>query len=83
MLVKEIMTREVAYVTDQTTLQEAADTMKRVDAGELPVVIGNEAVGIVTDRDMVIRGIAQGLDHAAFDLSFHLLGVESFSDIMG
>ena len=62
MLVKEIMTREVAYVTDQTTLQEAADTMKRVDAGELPVVIGNEAVGIVTDRDMVIRGIAQGLD---------------------
>jgi CBS domain-containing protein len=62
MLVKEIMTRDVEYVTDKNTLQEAADKMKTLGVGELPIFINNDVVGIVTDRDIVIRGIAQGLD---------------------
>ena len=62
MLVKEIMTSDVEYVTDKNTLQDAAEKMKTLGVGELPIVIGNEAVGIVTDRDIIIRGIAQGLD---------------------
>jgi CBS domain-containing protein len=60
MQVKDVMTSEIEFVTGETTLQEAAEKMKKLDVGELPVVFGKEAVGIVTDRDMVIRGIAHG-----------------------
>jgi CBS domain-containing protein len=62
MLVKDIMSRDVEFVTNENTLQEAADKMKSLDVGELPIVIGEEAVGIITDRDIVIRGIAHGLN---------------------
>lgn len=62
MLVKEIMSSDVAFVTDKTTLQEAAEKMQTLDVGELPIVIGRTAVGIITDRDIAIRGVAHGLD---------------------
>jgi CBS domain-containing protein len=62
MLVKEVMTRDVEYVTNENTLQEAAEKMKALDVGELPIAIGNEAVGVLTDRDIVIRSIAHGND---------------------
>ncbi|MGD8701604.1 MAG: CBS domain-containing protein [Desulfosarcina sp.] len=62
MLVKEVMTRDVEYVTNENTLQEAAEKMKELDVGELPIAIGNEAVGVLTDRDIVIRSIAHGND---------------------
>ena len=65
MQVKEIMTKDIDFVTNENTLQEAADKMLRLDVGELPVVIGNEAVGIITDRDITIRGVAHGLDPKA------------------
>lgn len=60
MLVKDIMSHEVHFVDGKTTLQEAAEKMKELDVGELPIVIGSEAVGVITDRDMVIRGVAHG-----------------------
>lgn len=60
MLVKDIMSHGVHFVTGKTTLQEAAEKMKELDVGELPIVIGDEAVGVITDRDMVIRGVAHG-----------------------
>lgn len=62
MLVKEIMSPNVAFVTDKNTLQEAAEKMQTLDVGELPIVIGRTAVGIITDRDIAIRGVAHGLD---------------------
>jgi CBS domain-containing protein len=61
MLVKEIMSHDVEFVTNENTLQEAAEKMKDLDVGELPIIVGNEAVGVVTDRDIVIRGVAHGL----------------------
>lgn len=60
MLVKDIMTTKVEYVNNDATLKEAANKMKDFDIGELPVVMGREAVGIVTDRDIVVRGVAHG-----------------------
>jgi CBS domain-containing protein len=62
MLVKEVMSRDVEYVTNENTLQEAAEKMKALDVGELPIAIGNEAVGVLTDRDIVIRSVAHGVD---------------------
>jgi len=65
MQVKDIMTTDVDFVTNENTLQEAAEKMLRLDVGELPVVVGKEAVGIVTDRDITIRAVAHGLDPKA------------------
>jgi CBS domain-containing protein len=65
MQVKDIMTQDIEYVTNENTLQEAAEMMLRLDVGELPVVVGNEAVGIITDRDITVRGVAHGLDPKA------------------
>jgi CBS domain-containing protein len=62
MKVSEIMTREVNTVTNENTLQQAAEKMKDLNIGELPIVVGDEAVGIITDRDITIRGVAHGLD---------------------
>lgn len=61
MKVKEIMTSNVDYVTAEATLQETAEKMKDLDVGELPVVAGKEAVGIITDRDITVRAVAHGL----------------------
>jgi CBS domain-containing protein len=60
--VKEIMTRTVEMVRPQDTLQDAAGKMKTHDVGVLPVADGGKVVGMVTDRDIVLRGTAAGKD---------------------
>ena len=62
MKIKDVMTRGVECVRPETTLQEAAAKMKSLNVGPLPVCEGDRAVGIVTDRDIVIRAIADGRD---------------------
>lgn len=62
MQVKDVMTPNADFVGAERTLQEAAEVMKDKGIGELPVVMGKDAVGIVTDRDITIRGVAHGLD---------------------
>ena len=62
MRVSEIMTREPATVRPDSTLGEVAMLMKQEDCGSLPVVDDGRLVGIVTDRDVVVRAIAAGKD---------------------
>jgi len=62
MKVSEIMTREPATIGPDATLGEAATLMKQQDCGSIPVVENGRLVGIVTDRDIVIRAIAAGKD---------------------
>lgn len=62
MLVKDIMSRDVQVTRPHTTLREAAEFMKALDVGPLPVCDGDRLVGIVTDRDIAVRGIAEGQD---------------------
>lgn len=62
MKVHEIMTADVRSVAPDTTLVEAAGLMRELDVGALPVCDGDELAGLVTDRDMVVRGIADGND---------------------
>jgi CBS domain-containing protein len=62
MLAKDIMTTKVEYVSEKQTLKEAAELMQEKDVGELPVVTNSEAVGIITDRDIVTRAVSHGLD---------------------
>jgi CBS domain-containing protein len=59
----ELMTKNPACVTPQSTAQEAASLMEREDVGSLPVVESRESmrlVGIVTDRDLALRILGRG-----------------------
>ena len=62
MKVRELMTKQPTTVEPDATLGEVATLMKQEDCGSLPVVQGGRLVGIVTDRDIVVRGIAAGVD---------------------
>jgi CBS domain-containing protein len=65
MHVKDVMTADPACCISETTLQEVAQMMIDHDCGEIPVVESNEAklpIGVITDRDIVCRTIARGLN---------------------
>ena len=62
MQVKEIMTRDVECIPPDTTLQEAARRMRDLDVGPLPICEGDRLTGILTDRDITIRAVAEGRD---------------------
>lgn len=64
MKVKEIMTAELQGVRADATLSDAAERMRALDIGSLPVVAAqeNRVVGIITDRDIVVRSVALGRD---------------------
>jgi len=55
-MVSQVMTRDVRYVSPQESLQRAAQVMEELDVGALPVCDGERLVGMVTDRDITIRG---------------------------
>ena len=68
MRVTDIMTADPACCTAETTLPEVAQMMKDNDCGEIPVVEDSESrklVGVVTDRDITVRAVAEGFDVAA------------------
>jgi CBS domain-containing protein len=60
MKVSEAMTRDVRVASPEETVQKAAQTMADLDAGILPVGEEDHLIGMITDRDIAIRGIAKG-----------------------
>lgn len=60
MKVKDIMTKNVTYVNPATTVSETAHLMQMHNVGAIPVCDQNGVVGIVTDRDIVVRTVAPG-----------------------
>jgi len=60
MKVSEAMTRDVQVAGPEETVQNAAKTMAELDAGALPVGERGHLIGMITDRDIAIRGIANG-----------------------
>lgn len=62
MKVKDIMTKKVASVKPDASVSEAADLMQRYNVGSIPVCDDNGVVGIVTDRDIVMRNVTVGSD---------------------
>ena len=61
MKVSECMTSNVETVTPEQPIREAAQFMLRADAGSMPVGDGDRLVGMLTDRDIAVRGVAEGL----------------------
>lgn len=65
MKLKDVMTTQVEVVRPEASLQEAAEKMRSLDVGALPVCDGQQLKGMVTDRDITIRATAQGRDPKA------------------
>lgn len=59
--IADIMTRSIATVRRDETLQAAARRMQEMDVGSLPVLDGKAVAGMVTDRDIAVRGVAAGM----------------------
>jgi len=59
--IADIMTRSIATVRRDETLQAAARRMQEMDVGSLPVLDGKAIAGVVTDRDIAVRGVAAGM----------------------
>jgi CBS domain-containing protein len=61
MQVSSVMSRDVQTIAPDQTLQHAASAMRRLDAGVLPVEENDKLIGMITDRDIAIRGVADGM----------------------
>ena len=62
MKIKDVMTKSADWISPDTTLAQAAQKMQSEDIGFLPVGENDKLIGSVTDRDIVIRAVAQGKD---------------------
>jgi CBS domain-containing protein len=62
MQLKDVMTREIQHVPPSASIREAAEMMRSLDVGALPVCENNKLVGMITDRDIAIRAVAAGKD---------------------
>src|SRR3954464_14957215 len=60
MRVSEAMTREVRVASPGQSIRDVAKIMAEIDAGVLPVGDNDRLVGVITDRDIAIRGVAEG-----------------------
>lgn len=60
MKIREAMTRDVRMVRPDQTIRDAAQLMAQMDIGSLPVQDNDRLVGMITDRDIAVRAIAQG-----------------------
>ena len=61
MKITDVMTRDIQTVSPTDTAQQAANFMLKADTGSIPVCDGDRIVGMITDRDIAVRGTAQGL----------------------
>lgn len=64
MKVSEIMTANAQWVDPEMSVQDVAEKMRAQDIGSLPIGENDRLIGMVTDRDIVCRAVAKGLDPA-------------------
>src|SRR5699024_1574195 len=62
-------TSNVKYVTPQDNVTNAAQIMKNLNVGSVPVCEGERPVGMLTDRDIVLRNVAEGYNHSNTNVS--------------
>lgn len=62
MKLSEIMTRDVVVIQPDDSLQMAAKKMRDLDIGFLPVCDGETLIGVLSDRDLTVRALADGMD---------------------
>lgn len=62
MKLKDVMTRKVCTSTPDSSIREVAEQMKKLNVGAIPVLEGDRPIGIITDRDIVLRTISENKD---------------------
>ncbi|MEA3641218.1 MAG: CBS domain-containing protein [Lamprobacter sp.] len=62
MQLQDVMTPQLEYIGQNQSMIDAARMMREHDIGMLPVIEENQIVGVLTDRDIVTRGLADGID---------------------
>jgi CBS domain-containing protein len=62
MQLRDIMSADVEVIAPEASIREAAEKMKDLDVGPLPVCNGDKLIGMLTDRDIVVRAVALGKD---------------------
>ena len=60
--IREVMTSDPVCVSERDSIREVARIMAREDTGVVPVVDGKKVIGMITDRDIVVRLVAEGKD---------------------
>ncbi len=60
--VMDVMTRDVEIINPNDSLKDAAEKMRTLNVGPLPVCDGDRLKGIITDRDIVVRAVSQGMN---------------------
>ncbi len=69
MNIRDVMTPNPQTVSPQDSIQNAARIMRDADTGAIPVVENGRPIGILTDRDIVVRAVAEGRDPASTKVS--------------
>lgn len=62
MKVKDIMSKDIASLRSDDSIERAAQLMKQYNCGSIPVCTQDKLIGIVTDRDIAVRSVASGQD---------------------
>ena len=62
MQLRDVMTRDIQDIAPEATLKDAAETMRSLDVGALPVCENDRVIGMLTDRDIAMRAVADGRD---------------------
>jgi CBS domain-containing protein len=62
MQLRDVMTRDVKVIRPDAPIRDAARRMREIDVGPIPVCDGDRLVGLLTDRDITIRAVAEGRD---------------------
>lgn len=65
MRVNDVMSRDVEFITPDASVQDAAELMGEIEVGALPVGSAARLDGVITDRDILYRVVARGLDPVA------------------
>lgn len=69
MLVQDLLTHKLQMVNADVSLSKAAEMMRNLDTGVMPVMENGEIIGMITDRDITIRGVAFGKGSEATQIS--------------
>ncbi|MFP2906828.1 CBS domain-containing protein [Pyxidicoccus sp. 3LFB2] len=67
--VMDVMTKDVEIINPNDSLKDAAEKMRTLNVGPLPVCDGEKLMGIITDRDIVVRAVSQGMDPSSTRVS--------------
>ncbi|OPJ55804.1 CBS domain-containing protein [Alkalithermobacter paradoxus] len=85
MKVKDIMTRDVSYLSSECSIFEAANIMKDLDVGSVPICDeAHTPIGVVTDRDIVLRSVANNInknDNVGGIMSSNVITVTPETDV--